>query len=1145
MPRRRAARQPKTVATIRHKEASRPNIPTAEHQPVMTDDEQRAIPVAYPRNTDLDPQLVWRGKDAQDQADLTAHAPPLYIQEKVHPKALINDLVASSQRSVASRQETRATGDRPQATQLDLFADFNGLPEDADRTEFYQHEGNWSNRMILGDSLQVMASLAEREGLRGKVQCIYLDPPYGIKFNSNFQWSTTSRDVRDGNAAHVTREPEQVKAFRDTWRDGIHSYLSYLRDRLTVARDLLAESGSIFVQIGDENVHRVRTVMDEVFGEENFVSQITFTKTTGFPSRFITNVSDAILWYGKAREQLKFRQVWRERVVGRSEAALWRPLDEMRGVDGHPFVKPTRLARSADLTSPGASARDSTLTIRGKTYLPLAARHWRTHPQGLRRLDRAWRTIKAVTVPSYLRFFDDFPMSQVKNVWDDTTTGGFGDERFYVVQTITKVIQRCILMTTDPGDLVLDPTCGSGTTAYVAEQWGRRWITIDTSRVALALARARIMGARYPYYLLTDSKAGQEQEAKLSRRLPSEEPTYGDIRQGFVYQRVPHITLRAIANNAEIDVIWEQYERQLAPLREQLSVVSGAWSVASGPHPSPPPEQAPGEGTPVPPPQRGDHRGAAPLEEWEVPRERPDDWPAETEPLLAEFWELRIARQREIDASIAAKADYEYLYDQPYEDRKTVRVAGPFTVESISPHRTLTVDADGEFIAEAPGGYGSDFATVILDNLKTAGVQQAHKEDRIEFTSLTPWPGHLICAEGQISGQSPVVSDQRSRATGDWLPATDLATGDRLPATDLATGDRLPATENRCAIFIGPEFGTVSRPDLVEAAREAAEAGFDLLIACAFNYDAHSTEFERLGRIPVLKARMNNDLHMANDLKNTGQGNLFVIFGEPDISVACGQWLVASGGKKVGNYEQVKELSGLGSLEEINRVGRDGLSRLCAVSTGGKVRPDQPDSAGGSVGSSEHRGGGGAPREQGVSSVSGDSQRFAGGDGDLSDPGTTAGDGYRGGDRSAAGTSVGRWSDAQRSQTLAAVQSLISADFPLTLTTDHWLQATVHGVDVFHPNTGEVRSDGPEGIACWFIDTDYNEESFFVRHAYFLGASDPYKSLKTTLKAEINAEAWETLKSDTSRPFPRPESGRIAVKVINHLGDEVMKVFRV
>ena len=924
MPPRARTRQPKTVATVRHTEASRPNIPTAEYQPAMTDDEQRAIPVAYPRNTDLDPQLVWRGKDAQDQSDLTAHAPPLYIQEKVHPKVLIDDLMATS----------RATEQQPPYTQPDLFADFNGFPEGADRTEFYQHEGNWSNRMILGDSLQVMASLAEREGLRGKVQCIYLDPPYGIKFNSNFQWSTKNRDVRDGNAAHVTREPEQVKAFRDTWCDGIHSYLSYLRDRLTVARDLLTETGSIFVQIGDENVHRVRAVMDEVFGEDNFVSQIDFKKTAGQTDNVMANIRDYILWYSRSSISMKARRLLTDKDPKNvSSQFRWIELDPWRTeryVDDETSESGKRL-RYADITSAtGGQSSTFPYSFEGAEFTPSGKRGWSTSITGLDRMryaNRMWASGKTL---QYKRYLGDYPVSPITASWDDTVVSGFGDNRIYIVQTSRKVVERCILMTTVPGDLVLDPTCGSGTTAYVAEQWGRRWITIDTSRVALALARARIMGARYPYYLLTDSKAGQEQKAKLSRRLPSEEPTYGNIRQGFVYRRVPHITLKSIANNAEIDVIWEQYERQLAPLRERLSAASGQ----------------------------------SPLEEWQVPRERPDDWPAETEPLLAEFWARRIARQREIDASIAAKADYEDLYDQPYEDRKTVRVAGQFTVESISPHRTLTVDADGEFIEEAPGGYGQDhdFATVILDNLRTAGVQQAHKEDRIKFTSLTPWPGDRVCAEGLVSGQEA------------------------------------QAEERRAAVFIGPEFGTVSRPDLVEAAREAAEAGFDLLIACAFNYDAHSTEFQRLGRIPVLKARMNSDLHMASDLKNTGQGNLFVVFGEPDIAIL--------------------------------------------------------DTADGQV------------------------------------------------------------------------------------------QVKVHGVDVLPP-AGKVRSDGPEGIACWFIDTDYNEESFFVRHAYFLGASDPYKSLKTTLKAEINAEAWETLKSDTSRPFPRPESGRIAVKVINHLGDEVMKVFRV
>ncbi|MCK0507758.1 site-specific DNA-methyltransferase [Aromatoleum anaerobium] len=931
---------PLAVETLTHEDATRKNIPTAEYQSVMQKDERSPVRVAYERrNRDLDPQLVWRGKDQQDWSDLVVNAPPLYIQEKVHPKALIDDLRKQS--------ETRSEGTD---TQPDLFADFNGLPDDNAKTEFYRHDGHWSNRMILGDSLQVMASLAEREGLRGRVQCIYFDPPYGIKFNSNFQWSTTSRDVKDGNAEHITREPEQVKAFRDTWRDGIHSYLTYLRDRLTVARDLLTESGSIFVQIGDENVHRVRAVMDEVFGEDNLISEICVQKTGGQETSYLPNVADYILWYGKTSKKAKFRQPYQRKELGIGEGSGQR-YDRVRINVGETRPLTTAEREGADSIPSGASAYQLTSLIssgvrantttewkfQGKRFHPGLTSNWKTSLDGLDTLSKADRIEARKSTIAYVRFINDFPAYPISNIWTDVA-GAAG--KVYVVQTSATIVQRCILMATDPGDLVLDPTCGSGTTAYVAEQWGRRWITIDTSRVALALARARIMGARYPYYLLADSREGQLKEAELARSAPSSQPTRGSITHGFVYERVPHITLKSIANNAEIDVIWEQYQQTLEPLRQQLNQALGkTW------------------------------------EEWEIPREADARWPDTAKRAHADWWQARITRQKEIDASIAAKADTEYLYDKPYEERKKVRVAGPFTVESLSPHRMLGVDENGDIIddrnrATEPGAdYGDggeerDFTRMILENLKTAGVQQAHKEDRIAFTSLVPWPGELICAEGRY-----------------------------------IEGDPESGKERRAAIFIGPEFGTVSRPDLVEAAREAGDADFDVLIACAFNYDAHSSEFEKLGRIPVLKARMNADLHMADDLKNTGKGNLFVIFGEPDIDI-----LEADGGK---------------------------------------------------------------------------------------------------------------------------------------------LQVKVNGVDVFHPNTGEVRSDGPAGIACWFIDTDYNMESFFVRHAYFLGANDPYKALKTTLKAEIDAEAWATLNNDTSRPFDKPKSGRIAVKVINHLGDEVMKVFRV
>ena len=1034
----------KTVETLTHTDEVRANIPTVELQPVMEDD--APVHVTYERNRDLDPQFVWRGKDVQDWADLVVQAPPLFIQEKVHPKVLIDDLMRSAQSGRETPEE-----------QLDLFTDFNGLPSEEAKTEFYQHDANWSNRMILGDSLRVMASLAEREGLRGKVQCIYIDPPYGIKFNSNFQWSTTSRDVKDGKAEHNTREPEQVKAFRDTWRDGIHSYLTYLRDRLTVARDLLTESGSIFVQIGDENVHRVRALMDEVFGEDNSVGQISFRKKLmPLGAKTLESMADYLIWFAKDLTRIKYRQLYVKTNPN--------PVGRWTGVrDGSWQLRRLTPNEQKNLSSiPDSSEIFGTVSqwapsfsetgvysffFQGVTYTPTPGRCWITTEVRMRRLDWAGRLFVEGMFPRFLSYHADFRYRKLTHPWRDTAPAQNKD---YVVETSPGVLERCILMTTDPGDLVLDPTCGSGTTAYVAEQWGRRWITMDTSRVALALARARIMGARYDYYLLSDSRDGQLKEAVIEGKAPSQAPTYGDIRQGFVYNRVPHITLKSIANNAEIDVIWERYEEELAPLRAQLSEVCGR---------------------------------AKTLEEWEIPHERPDDWNPAAEPPLAAFWKLRLARQKEIDASIAAKAEYEYLYDKPYDDKKKVRVAGPFTVESLSPHRVLGVDEDDELIdnlADAELGYGEaqDFATIILEHLKTSGVQQAHKEDRISFTSIKPWPGDLVCAEGRyIEG-------------------------------GLDSGD-----EKRAGIFIGPEFGTVSRPDLVKAAREAADADFDLLIACAFSYEAHSTDLHKLGKIPILKARMNADLHMAADLSNTGKGNLFVIFGEPDITVASGLWLVTSKGAKFANYEQVKELSGLGSLEEINGVGRDGLSDLCHVSAGGSNE-----------------------RIASAIEIS---------NGDVSDSGAAVGDRQSRTNRSLTSPGGGHWTDAQRSQTLTAIQNLTDADFPLALTTGDWTQVTVHGVDVFHPNTGEIRSDSTDGIACWFIDTDYNAESFFVRHAYFLGANDPYKSLKTTLKAEINHEAWETLHSDTSRPFEKPASGRIAVKVINHLGDEVMKVFRV
>ena len=530
MPRPRTPRSSagKQVETLRHEQETRTNIPTAEYQSMVPEDTESPLRVAYGRrNRDLDPQLVWRGKDEQDLADLVVNVPPLYIQEKVHPKALIADLLRRS-------RENRESDEH----QIDMFADFNGLPEGADRTEFYQHDANWTNRMVLGDSLQVMASLSEREGLQGKVQCIYLDPPYGIRFNSNFQWSTTSRDVRDGNRQHITREPEQVKAFRDTWRDGIHSYLTYLRDRLTVARDLLTDSGSIFVQIGDENVHRVRAVMDEVFGETNFAALIFFLKTTGKGSKFLDPSGDYLLWYAKNSAHCKVRPAYKLRSeqtleqqynMASVENCNYRRLSsrELR----NPSVIPDdhrRFMPSSIYSDSGGTTTSFNYYYEGKEYGPLRGYFWRSTKEGFDRLSKAKRLCVIGNYIRYRMYGDDYPIVQLTNYWDDVRAGGFGDAKIFVVQTTTDVVQRCILMTTDPGDLVLDPTCGSGTTAYVAEQWGRRWITIDTSRVALALARARIMGR--PLSLLPLGRQ-QGRPVEGGRTLPPRSVGDTDLRQ--------------------------------------------------------------------------------------------------------------------------------------------------------------------------------------------------------------------------------------------------------------------------------------------------------------------------------------------------------------------------------------------------------------------------------------------------------------------------------------------------------------------------------------------------------------------------------------------------------------------------------------
>jgi adenine-specific DNA-methyltransferase len=939
---------PPGVGAFTHVGERRLNLPTPELARVAREGDLRPILASYRmRDADLDPQLVWRGKyEGQDMesGDLMVTAAPIYTQEKVHPKYLVDDLMAETAARARANALAAHAGQgikgAPAPGHASLFSDFNGMAEGADRTEFYRHEQNWANRLVLGDSLQVMAGLLEREAYAGKVQCIYFDPPYGIRFNSNFQWSVTSRDVKDGRADHVSREAEVVKAFRDTWRDGVHSYLGYIRDRLLLARRLLAEGGSIFVQIGDENVHRVRAVMDEVFGEENFVSQIVDRKTTSEGGNLLGTTCDFILWYAKDRQSCKVRKLFAVRS------------DESDERYNSEYVDGTKYRLDNLISSRPAGDGDVTMfRWFGIDHSP-GKGTFKTTESGLNRIGKADRLqLTRNNQLSYRRFKSDFGFGAISNLWTDISGAvqSRSDPKIYVVQTSTSILTRCLLLTTDPGDLVLDPTCGSGTTAYVAEQWGRRWIAIDTSRVAVALARTRLMGARYPYYLLRDSPEGRAREVQIApmaqtaqaSAAPSDRPPCGNrLREGFVYELVPHVTLKSIANNPDIDAIWEKWQGKIGPALAALNNAVKA-------------------------------DGGAQWQEWQVPLAADGAWPAEAKRLHAAFLEARLARQREIDASIAARAESETLYDRPFQDPKRVRVAGPFTVESTSPSRQAPVGEDGHVLDHADMPEGPDFARIIMEELRAAGVQGVTRDARIAFDSLMPWPGRYVAAEG------------RYRQGGE-------------------NGEC-----RRAAVFIGSEFATVQRQDLVEAAAEAADGKFTELLACAFHYAPECADLTAIGRMPILKARMNSELHMSQDLKSDGKGNLFVIFGEPDV----------------------------------------------AIEEAGEDQEDQEGQAGG-------------------------------------------------------------------------------------------IRVRIRGVDVYDAVSGDVRSDDLDGVACWLIDTDYNGECFFVRHAYFLGADPHFDGLKRSLKAEIDREAWESLRSDVSRPFPRPSTGRIAVKVINHFGDEVMKVYR-
>lgn len=717
------------VESIKHTGDKRAHIPSKEEAGMEDASEQvkKKEEAQYPVNPIVhrgqDPELFWLNKYGNDNREelLKIDIRSLYRHEHISPELLINNLY-----NIKGGQQS----------QMDMFSLFGNtimMDELEKVADYYKYSDDWKNRLIQGDSLLVMTSLLEREGMAGKVQTIYLDPPYGIKYGSNWQMKLNNRDVKDGNDDNLTGEPEMIKAFRDTWELGIHSYLSYFRDRLIIAKELLAESGSCFVQISDENVHLIRNVMDEIFGSENFVNQISFRKTGLTSSKLLDSNSDYIIWYCKNLNSIKFRQLFLPKNLGGIGGSEYVNVELASGASRRmtqeeiqdPSVLP-KGARPYTLTSvvsDGAASMSQEIELFGKIYKPGPNEHWKTTIEGMKRLERINRLLPGTSKRMYKRYFDDFPVYALGNSWQDVR-GAL--DRDYVVQTSSFVIQRCLLMTTDPGDLVLDPTCGSGTTAYVAEQWGRRWITVDTSRIALNIAKSRLMTAVFPYYELYD-QAGK------------------DIRQGFIYKTVPHITLKSLANN---------------------------------------------------------------------------------EP-----------------------AEEETLYDQPREDKKKLRVAGLFTVETLQNFEPISLDNLDKNGNEDEST--EHFESRIFEHLRSAGVKNGIKNENAVFKRVEHKNSAYLHAEG-------FYDDAYGR-------------------------------ERKAYIHIGPKFGTVSRQAVNEAVKECRSVGDgDWLIILGFSFEAdiqNQNITTSAGGFEVTKVRMHDDLMQEGLLKKDKKAASFVTIGEPDIKL--------------------------------------------------------------------------------------------------------------------------------------------------------------------------------------------------------------------------------------------------------------------
>jgi len=795
--------------------------------------------------------LNWTGK-----AERTAFAVDtvsLHVHERIDPATILARL----------KKALKKPGGVGEAQQDWLRAWFDNPLPLREAIEFYRHDRGWSNRLITGDSLLVMNSLLQKESMAGQVQMIYIDPPYGIKYGSNFQPFVNKRDVKDRKDEDLTQEPEMIKAFRDTWELGIHSYLTYLRDRLLLAKELLHESGSVFVQISDENLHHVRELLDATFGIENYCSTIQVQKTGSQEGALLGATVDFLIWYAKDKSCVKYRQLYLDRRAGdksytrydyrelsngsirrASKAELLEGPGKPEGFDGF-FGKAFRFT---SLISDGQANADQTFMFRDQPYVPKASSHWKTSPPGLERLGKAGRIDQANTTVRYKRYLVDFPVVPIDDRWESMQ---IGKELVYVVQTAERVIERCLLMTTDPGDLVLDPTCGSGTTAYVAEKWGRRWITCDTSRVAVTLAKQRLMTASFDYYEL---------------KYPHE-----GLKSGFIYKTVPHVTLKSIANNPEIDAI---YERDHPAIEEALAALNAAlrakppkapFKVTEGGRKGKAVDFSVSQSKTVDLPN-GEKAPAGALLEWEAPFDFPTDWPAPARATLDAFHAARQAMQKRMDASIAAHADQETLFDQPEVSKTRLRVSGPFTVEAVP------------------------FPSVAM--LDGAEATPAAEADASIARSGESWRHHTWIGELMKTGVRGKGGQMLKFATLESLPDTRYLN---------ATGT-LADSGDRVVVSFGPEYAALEQRQVEMAMREAGELfpRPKMIVFTAFTFDPEAAkDIDNTKGIVALKVQMNTDL-LTEDLKKQRASNQsFWLMGQPDVALRQqkdGQYVVEVNG---------------------------------------------------------------------------------------------------------------------------------------------------------------------------------------------------------------------------------------------------------